>query len=222
MGTALVCISEGFNCWRKLELWITIQGECSLIIRVPILGNSLYVTVKLQDCISSLQKGRDSFYCEKKALSFISLSAWAWGNVNWECEGCRTVTKTREKPLVWPKEWLRQQIFLKKICLSWICTWNQLFNSLHQVEIERVLLKGQMVGFLIGICSLLCLQITSLSSSCNELLFHMFHIKLLGTENSSLGSSESTIAVGAVGFSFYFHYLHSKNSIADRVSGLQI
>lgn len=46
------------------------------------------------------------------------------------------------------------------------------------------------------------MQIRSLSSSQNELLFHRFHIKLLGTDNSSL-SSKSTIAVDAIGFSFY-------------------
>lgn len=54
-----------------------IQGECSLITSVPVLGNSLYVTVKLHDCVSSLHKGRYSFYCEKKALNFTSLSTRA-------------------------------------------------------------------------------------------------------------------------------------------------
>lgn len=54
-----------------------IQGECSLIIRVPDLGNSLNVTVKLDDCVSSVQKGTYSFYCEKKAVNFTSLSTHA-------------------------------------------------------------------------------------------------------------------------------------------------
>lgn len=170
-----------------------IQGECSLIIRVPVLGNSLHVTLKLSDYVSSLQKGRCSFCCEKKALNFTSLSTPEWSD-SWECG---TVTKTKFKTSVWPNEHLRQQIFWRKYVWPEYAHRNSFLIYHTKWRYSKSCWRARWPGFLIGICNLLFLQNRSLSSSQNEILFHRFHIKLLIT------GSESTVAVGAMGFSFY-------------------
>lgn len=156
---------------------------------MPVLGNSLYVTVKLDNYVLSLQKGRYSFSYEKKALNFTSTSTPAWSYVNWECG---TVTKTKLQASVWPNECLRQQIFWRKYVWPEYAQRNGFLIHHTTWRYSKSCWRTRWPRFLIGICTLLFLKNRSLSSSHNELLFHRFHIKLLGT------GSESTVAVGAV------------------------
>lgn len=159
-----VYITKSFNCWRKLEQWNMIQGECHLIISGPVLGNSPYVTVTFYDCLSSLQKGRYIFCYEKKALNFTSLSMCALRDVNWECG---TLTKTKLKTSVWPNEWLRQQIFWRKYVWPEYADRNSFLIYHTKWRYSKSCWRTRWPRFLIGICNLLFLQNRSLSSPHN-------------------------------------------------------